>query len=137
MTGGTMATATTGPYFTVPMFFNTDVHALPKAASSDAIIAALVAEGGWGNSNKMQVDFDQTAPQVYIEAPSNGVPWTGDIDVRGAVLPGWSAAVEAIAIPVDKQRRFAAKVGAPGGNALAIRLSHPQHGVHYYLRRPK
>ncbi|HEX7843549.1 MAG TPA: hypothetical protein VF469_39015, partial [Kofleriaceae bacterium] len=83
------------------------------------------------------IDFDQTAPQVYIESPSNGSPWAGDIDVRGAVLPGWSAAVEAIAIPIDKQRRFAAKVGAPGGSALAIRLSHPLHGVHYYLRRQK
>ncbi len=83
------------------------------------------------------IDFDQTAPQVYIESPINGQPWSGDIDVRGAVLPGWSAIVEAIAIPVDNQRRFAAKVGIPGGNALAIRLSHPQRGVHYYLRRPK
>jgi len=85
----------------------------------------------------LTIDFDQTAPQVYIESPINGQPWTGDIDVRGAVLPGWSAAVEAIAIPVDRQRRFTAKVGAPGGNSLAIRLSHPQRGVHYYLRRPK
>ncbi|HEU4726250.1 MAG TPA: hypothetical protein VFT22_00105, partial [Kofleriaceae bacterium] len=83
------------------------------------------------------IDFDQTAPQVYIESPANGQPWTGDIDVRGAVLPGWSAAVEAIAIPIDRQRRFAAKVGIPGSAALAIRLSHPQRGVHYYLRRPK
>ncbi|HEX3483088.1 MAG TPA: hypothetical protein VHT91_49095 [Kofleriaceae bacterium] len=83
------------------------------------------------------IDFDQTAPQVYIESPINGEPWTGDIDVRGAVLPGWSAAVEEIAIPIDRQRRFSAKVGAPGGRALAIRLSHPQRGVHYYLRRPK
>jgi hypothetical protein len=57
--------------------------------------------------------------------------------VRGAVLPGWSAAVEEVAIPIDKQRRFAAKVGLPDGKALAIRLSHPQRGVHYYLRRPK
>jgi hypothetical protein len=83
------------------------------------------------------IDFDQTAPQVYIESPANGQTWTGDIDVRGAVLPGWSAAVEEIAIPIDKQRRFAAKVGLPTGKALAIRLSHPQRGVHYYLRRPK
>ena len=83
------------------------------------------------------IDFDQTAPQVYIESPVNAQPWTGDIDVRGAVLPGWIAAAEAIAIPIDRQRRFAAKVGAPSGNALAIRLSHPQHGVHYYLRRQK
>jgi hypothetical protein len=82
------------------------------------------------------IDFDQTSPQVYIESPANGVAWQGDIDVRGAVLPGWSAAVGAITIPIDRYRRFAAKVGIPGGNALAIRLSHPQRGVHYYLRRP-
>jgi hypothetical protein len=87
--------------------------------------------------SSLTIDFDQTAPQVYIESPGNGQPWSGDIDVRGAVLPGWAAAVEAIAIPVDKQRRFAAKVGAPSGTALAIRLSHPQRGVHYYLRRQK
>lgn len=83
------------------------------------------------------IDFDQTAPQVYIESPANAQPWPPDIDVRGAVLPGWSAAVDEIAIPIDRQRRFAAKVGTPGGSALAIRLSHPQRGVHYYLRRPK
>ena len=87
--------------------------------------------------SSLTIDFDQTAPQVYIESPINGQPWSGDIDVRGAVLPGWSAAVDAIAIPIDGQRRFAAKVGIPGGNALAIRLSHPQRGVHYYLRRQK
>ena len=87
--------------------------------------------------SSLTIDFDQTAPQVYIESPVNGQPWSGDIDVRGAVLPGWSAAVEAIAIPVDRQRRFSAKVGAPGGTALAIRLSHPQRGIHYYLRRQK
>lgn len=83
------------------------------------------------------IDFDQTAPQVYIESPDNAQAWTGDLDVRGAVLPGWTAAVEDVAIPIDRQRRFAARVGVPAGKALAIRLSHPQRGVHYYLRRPK
>ena len=87
--------------------------------------------------SSLTIDFDQTAPQVYIESPLNGQPWGSDIDVRGAVLPGWSAAVEAIAIPVDGQRRFSAKVGIPSGNALSIRLSHPTRGVHYYLRRQK
>ena len=85
----------------------------------------------------LTIDFDQTAPQVYIESPANGQPWSGDLDVRGAVLPGWSASVDAIAIPLDHQRRFAARVGTPSGNALAIRLSHPQRGIHYYLRRQK
>ncbi|MBA3540209.1 MAG: hypothetical protein H0T79_11330 [Deltaproteobacteria bacterium] len=85
----------------------------------------------------LKIDFDQTAPQVYIEAPSNGQVWVGDIEVRGAVLVGWTAAVDSITIPIDSQRRFAAKVAPPSSGALAIKLSHPQRGVHYYLRRGK
>lgn len=86
----------------------------------------------------LKIYFDNTAPQVYIQSPTYGKPWgEGDIDVRGAVLPGWSAAIEGVAIPMDKQLRFIAKVAPPPGNALAIRLSHPKRGVHYYLRRPK
>src|ERR1043165_4468446 len=50
-------TAATGPYFTQPMFFNTDVSTTAKAGNSAAIIASLAAAGGWGNSNKMQIDF--------------------------------------------------------------------------------
>jgi serine/threonine-protein kinase len=62
MTGVDAAAVTTpaaavGPYFTTPMFFNTDVSASPKAGNSAAIISALTAAGGWGNGNKMQIDF--------------------------------------------------------------------------------
>jgi serine/threonine-protein kinase len=57
-TDGAAVTTATGPYFTTPMFFNRDVSTTAKAANSDSIIAALVAAGGWGNSNKMQIDFD-------------------------------------------------------------------------------
>jgi hypothetical protein len=78
MTTGGTATATTGPYFTQPMFFNADVHALPKAASSDAIIAALVAEGGWGNGNKMQVDFDLDVLTANASTPKQSFTPTGD-----------------------------------------------------------
>jgi hypothetical protein len=85
----------------------------------------------------LKIDFDQTAPQVYIEAPPNGQPFGATIDVKGAVLQGWSAAVEGVDVPIDKQRRFSAQVPPPPGQALAIRLSHPQRGVHYYLRRGK
>lgn len=84
------------------------------------------------------IDFDQTAAQVYIEAPRDGAAWAaGDIEVRGAVLPNWTASVEGITIPLDRQRRFFAKVGRPSGHALAIRVAHPQRGTHYYLRRGK
>lgn len=83
------------------------------------------------------INFDQTAPQVYIEAPANGKPFGADVLVKGAVLPGWTAKVDVVEIPIDKRtRRFNATVQAPKtAQALAIRLSHPQRGVHFYLRR--
>jgi hypothetical protein len=83
------------------------------------------------------INFDQTAPQVYIESPANGKPFGAKIDVKGAVLPGWTAKVDVVEIPIDKNtRRFTAQVDPPtGAQALAIRLSHPQRGVHFYLRR--
>lgn len=83
------------------------------------------------------IDFDQTAPQVYISDPPNGKPFGAEVKVAGAVLPGWTAKVEGTEVPVHPTtRRFNATVGPPqGANALAIRLAHPQRGIHYYLRR--
>lgn len=86
------------------------------------------------------IDFDNTAPQVYIQSPPpiSNKPWDPQIQVRGALMPGWTAAASGVEIPVDKQRRFVGKVDKPTGTTtLAIRLSHPQRGVHYYLRRGK
>jgi serine/threonine-protein kinase len=48
---------TSGPYFNKPMFFNDDVSGVQKAANSDTEIASLRAAGGWGNGDRMQVDF--------------------------------------------------------------------------------
>src|SRR5262249_25161648 len=87
----------------------------------------------------LKIGFDQTSAQVYIELPVDGQPFASDIDVLGAALPGWTAKVGATEIPVIDQatRRFKAKVQAPSGGAqaLAIRLSHAQRGIHFYLRR--
>ncbi|HWO18376.1 MAG TPA: hypothetical protein VNO30_06355 [Kofleriaceae bacterium] len=90
-----------------------------------------------GKISTLVINFDQTAAQVYIESPEDGAAWTGDLDVRGAVLPGWTASVDTVAIPLDRQRRFAARVGAPAGGTLVIKLAHPERGIHYYLRRSK
>jgi hypothetical protein len=89
----------------------------------------------------LKINFDQTAAQVYIESPIDGQPFAADIEVGGAALPGWTANIDGTDLPIvdPATRRFHAKVGAPSGGAqaLAIRLSHPQRGVHYYLRRGK
>ncbi|MBX3156985.1 MAG: hypothetical protein KF773_13505 [Deltaproteobacteria bacterium] len=89
--------------------------------------------------NTLQIEFEQMSPQVYIEAPIDRKPWPeGDIEVKGAVLPNWSVSVESAPLPIDRAtRRFAAKVSHPSSGALAIRLSHPQRGIHYYTRRSK
>ena len=76
--GGTIATATRGRFLRVPMFLNTVVEAVPKAAWSDAIIAALVAEGGWGNSNTIQIDFDLDVLTASASTPKQSFTPTGD-----------------------------------------------------------
>jgi serine/threonine-protein kinase len=74
--GGSVAA--TGPFFTTSMFFNQDVSGVAKSAHSDAMIAALAGEGGWGNGDKMQVDFsievltaDADTPQLTFTPTSD------------------------------------------------------------------
>ena len=56
--GGTTTTTTAhGRYFEQAMFFDQEVSGVAKAATSDATITALRAEGGWGNGDKFQIDF--------------------------------------------------------------------------------
>ncbi len=96
-------------------------------------------DGKQDKVTSLKITFDQTAAQVYIESPVDGQPFEGDVEVAGAALPGWTAHVDAVEIPVidNATRRFKAKVPAPSGGAqaLAIRLSHAQRGIHFYLRR--
>jgi hypothetical protein len=58
-----------GPYFTQPQFCNRDVTGVAKAANSDRIIAALKAAGGWGNSNRMQVDYSLDVVKANASTP--------------------------------------------------------------------
>jgi serine/threonine-protein kinase len=70
--------AAVGPYFTTPMFFNTDVSHTTKAANSDSLVAALVQEGGWGNSNVMQIDFDLDVLTADNSTPMRSFTPTSD-----------------------------------------------------------
>jgi hypothetical protein len=75
---GTTGGAATGPYFTQPMFFNRDVSADAKAADSDAIIAALRTEGGWGNSDVMEIDTSITVLTASASTPHEAFTPTSD-----------------------------------------------------------
>jgi hypothetical protein len=77
-TDGAAVTSATGPYFTTAMFFNRDVSTTAKAANSDSLIAALAAAGGWGNSNKMQIDFDLDVLTATASTPKQSFTPTDD-----------------------------------------------------------
>ncbi len=60
------------------MFFNRDVSAVTKAANSDAIIASLRAAGGWGNGDRMQIDFSFDVLGADAATPKLTFNTTGD-----------------------------------------------------------
>jgi len=70
--------STGGPYFAQPMFFNQDVSGAPKAANSGTIIASLRAAGGWGNGDKMQIDFSIDVLGADASTPQMTFTTTGD-----------------------------------------------------------
>lgn len=81
-----------GPYFMTPMFFNRDVRAAPKAANSASIIAALAAAGGWGNSNRMQIDFSLDVLSASATTPKRTFTptddfFTPDCDLTAVPVP--------------------------------------------------
>ena len=54
---GGVVTGPPGPYFDHAMFFNDDVSGAPVAAYSSQVIGALRTAGGWGNHDRMKIDF--------------------------------------------------------------------------------
>jgi hypothetical protein len=55
--------------------------------------------------------------------------------VSGTAQPGSVVTVGGATLEQDAQNRFSMAVSAPADQALAIRFSQLQRGVHYYLRR--
>jgi hypothetical protein len=54
---GPDVTASSGPYFERPMFFNRDVSSVSPATNSQQLISALRDAGGWGSGDRMKIDF--------------------------------------------------------------------------------
>jgi hypothetical protein len=66
---GPGVTVSTGPYFDEPMFFNRDVSSEPAAANSTQQIGALRAAGGWGNRDRVRIDFSLSVLQADDTTP--------------------------------------------------------------------
>jgi len=83
----------------------------------------------------LRIAFDNAAPAAEIQQPADGQASAGTVHVAGVAVEGASVSVDGAAIALDQDYRFRADVPAPSGDkALAIRISHPSRGVHYYLR---
>ncbi len=71
--------AGSGAYFpTGTMFFQRDVSEVPVAPNSAAIIASLRAAGGWGNSDRFQIDFSIEVLAADATTPRRTFTPTGD-----------------------------------------------------------
>jgi len=67
-----------GPFFDRPMFFNTNVSGTSPASNSATLIAALRANGGWGNGDKMHVDFSFDVLRADSSTPLRAFTPTDD-----------------------------------------------------------
>jgi hypothetical protein len=110
---------------------------VPGTDLSDGAYTFYFSDAGGARTEVsfLSVKFDNAVPAVYIESPKPVAAFGSQITVSGQTLSGWSASVDGADIDVDRDGRFSTEIGAPSANALAIKLSHPRQGVHYYLRR--
>jgi hypothetical protein len=118
-----------------------------SASPSYALPAGILGEGShelWFEAHgersrrtSVVVQFDNAAPTASISSPAErGFAPGATVSVAGMALPGWTVSAGGHELPQDSQQRFSGEVTAPADvGALAIRFSHPQRGVHYYLRR--
>ncbi|HTJ46874.1 MAG TPA: hypothetical protein VL463_32445 [Kofleriaceae bacterium] len=65
-------------YFPDGAWFTIDYSCTDKAPSSDAMIAALRSEGGWGNGDTFQIDFSIDVLDADASTPKMAFTPTGD-----------------------------------------------------------
>src|SRR4051812_41080532 len=72
------ATGAPGPFFDEPMFFNMDYSGVDPAPNSESMISTLRAAGGWGNGDRMQIDFSFDVLLADDSAPMRAFETTDD-----------------------------------------------------------
>ena len=83
----------------------------------------------------VEVVYDAQAPAARVSSSSLGFTPGEPVTISGKAMSGWDVSVSGKPIEVDKGQNFSADVDTD--KAVPITFSHPTHGTHYYLRRPK
>lgn len=95
------------------------------------------AEGRRSRTTTVVVRFDNAAPKASLGTPPNRGFKVGDlVTVEGVALPGWRVTVQGGTVQSGAADRFSGQVQTSQEQPdIAVRLSHPRLGTHYYLRR--
>jgi ferric-dicitrate binding protein FerR (iron transport regulator) len=116
---------------------STAVHAFApgKLAEGSHTFQWTAESGRKSRPSKATIRFDNAAPKASIVSPPNGGFAAGSsVAVSGIALPGWEVHAQGARLPMDSEQRFAGTV-ASGPRGVVLTFTHPDRGVHYYLRR--
>jgi hypothetical protein len=84
----------------------------------------------------VEVRFDNTAPTASLTAPVDRAFQPGaTVQIEGVALPAWKVTVQGGTIDKAGDRFQGQAISSAERPDIAVRLSHPRLGTHYYLRR--
>jgi hypothetical protein len=98
---------------------------------------AFLAGERRSRTTRVEVSFDNTAPTASLSAPNDrSFAPGGSVMIEGVVLPSWKVTVDGGTITMEGAERFVGQVATSAAKPdVAVRLTHPRLGTHYYLRR--
>ncbi|MDB4985097.1 MAG: hypothetical protein JWN04_275, partial [Myxococcaceae bacterium] len=98
---------------------------------------SFIAQGRRSRTTSVEVSFDNAAPKASLTTPNDRGFAPGDtVTVEGLALPTWKVSLEGGTIAMSGGDRFSGQVQTSTERPdIAVRLSHPRLGTHYYLRR--
>ena len=98
---------------------------------------AFQAGGRRSRTTTVEVRFDNVAPKASLSSPEDRGFAPGDlVTIEGVALPTWKVTLEGGTIAMQPGERFTGQVQTSKEQPdVAVRISHPRLGTHYYLRR--
>lgn len=98
---------------------------------------SFLAQGRRSRTTTVEVSFDNVAPKASLNTPDDRGFAAGEaVTVEGVALPTWKVSLEGGTIAMSGGDRFSGQVQTSTERPdIAVRLSHPRLGTHYYLRR--
>jgi hypothetical protein len=105
-----------------------------SAGTHQLVFTADTTPERQSRATTVEVVYDRQAPTARLSEPSFTGGEGDRRTVKGSALPGWSVAVGDTQVEVGDDRNFTVDVA--GKETVPLTFSHPNHGTHYYLRRP-